>query len=256
MRAWRPAVPGVVEAFQARFVTHVYPPHTHDSWTLLTIDDGAVRYDLDRHEHGAVPARLTVLPPGVPHTGRAGSPAGFHKRVLYVDASVLDPDLAGAAVASPTVADAVLDDRVRRLHAAILVPGDELEAESRLALVAHRLTLHFSGTARGPTPPPSRLAADLRDLLDSHLRDGVTLRRAADVLDAHPDALVRAFGRAYGLPPHRYVVGRRVGTARRLLLDGVPPARAAVEAGFHDQAHLTRHFRRLVGTTPARFAAR
>ena len=225
---------------------------------MLTIDDGAVRYDLDRHEHGAVPARLTVLPPGVAHTGRAGSAAGFRKRVLYVDASVLDPRLAGAAVASPTIADAVLDDRVRRLHATLLVPGEELEAESRLALVAHRLTVHLSGTAAATAASPrsSRLAADLRDLLDSHLRDGVTLRRAAKVLDAHPDALVRAFGRAYGLPPHRYVVGRRVGTARRLLLDGVPPARAAVEAGFHDQAHLTRHFRRLVGKTPARFAAR
>jgi len=49
-------------------------------------------------------------------------------------------------------------------------------------------------------------------------------------------------------------VGRRVDRARALLLDGVPPARVAVECGFHDQPHLTRHFRRQVGTTPAAYA--
>ncbi|MER6877940.1 helix-turn-helix domain-containing protein, partial [Amycolatopsis sp. NPDC000673] len=60
--------------------------------------------------------------------------------------------------------------------------------------------------------------------------------------------------RRFGLPPHRYVTGRRVDHARRLLLDGTPPAAVATTAGFTDQAHLTRHFRHYLGTTPARFA--
>ena len=69
-----------------------------------------------------------------------------------------------------------------------------------------------------------------------------------------PAYLVRAFTREYGLPPHRYLAGRRVDLARRLLLDGQPPASVATEAGFHDQSHLTRHFTRMLGTTPRRFA--
>jgi AraC-like DNA-binding protein len=40
-----------------------------------------------------------------------------------------------------------------------------------------------------------------------------------------------------------------------LLLEGEPIADVAVAVGFHDQAHLTRHFRRHVGTTPGRFVA-
>ncbi|MEM9035365.1 MAG: helix-turn-helix domain-containing protein, partial [Actinomycetota bacterium] len=35
-----------------------------------------------------------------------------------------------------------------------------------------------------------------------------------------------------------------------------PVADVAVSAGFYDQAHLTRHFKRHVATTPARYAAR
>ena len=62
------------------------------------------------------------------------------------------------------------------------------------------------------------------------------------------------FTNAYGMPPHRYVTGRRIDLARRLLLDGVRPAEVSAAVGFHDQAHLTRHFRRTLGVTPAAFA--
>lgn len=70
----------------------------------------------------------------------------------------------------------------------------------------------------------------------------------------HPTHLIRSFRKAYGLPPHAYLTGRRVARARRLLLAGMRPAAAAVAAGFYDQAHLTRHFGRYVGISPARFA--
>ena len=56
------------------------------------------------------------------------------------------------------------------------------------------------------------------------------------------------------IAPHRYVVGRRVEAARKLLLAGVPIAQTAAEVGFHDQAHFTKQFRRHVGATPGRFA--
>lgn len=65
--------------------------------------------------------------------------------------------------------------------------------------------------------------------------------------------LVRAFTRELGLPPHRYLVGRRLDMARRRLLAGEPAADVATSTGFHDQAHLTRHFRRLLRTTPGRY---
>jgi AraC-like DNA-binding protein len=50
------------------------------------------------------------------------------------------------------------------------------------------------------------------------------------------------------------VIGRRVERARQLLLAGHPAADVAVEVGFYDQAHLTRHFRKHTATTPGRFA--
>lgn len=95
---------------------------------------------------------------------------------------------------------------------------------------------------------------DLRELLDERLREGVTLAEAARLVHAHPTHLVRAFSAAYAIAPHQYVTSRRVDRARRLLLDGMPPGEAAAAVGFHDQSHLTRHFKRIAGTTPGRYA--
>jgi AraC-like DNA-binding protein len=248
-------VPGIAEVFHARFTDHAYPSHTHDAWTLLLVDDGAVRYDLDRRAHHALPGLVTLLPPHVPHDGRAATADGFRKRVVYLDTAVFGSDFVGAAVDRPTLADPALRQRVHRLHSAMLRPGEELQAESRLALIRDRLGQHLRRQVPVAAPVRDRgLAARLRDLLDARVAAGVTLDEAARVLGAHPSHLVRAFGREFGMPPHRYLTGRRVDLARRLLLDGRPPAEVATVAGFYDQAHLTRHFRRVLGTSPARFA--
>src|ERR1700755_931588 len=65
--AWRPRIPGVVEVFHAHFTEYAYPMHVHDAWTLLIVDDGAVRYDLDRHARGTPGGTVSLLPPHVPH---------------------------------------------------------------------------------------------------------------------------------------------------------------------------------------------
>ncbi|MFD3942922.1 AraC family transcriptional regulator [Streptomyces sp. NPDC058579] len=261
MTAWRPRIPGVVEVFHAHFTEHAYPMHVHDAWTLLIVDDGAVRYDLDRREHGTPHDTVSLLPPQVPHNGSPATDRGFRKRVLYLDLTQLDESFIGPAVDGPDLADPLLRARVARLHAALAHPGDELEAESRLALIAERLRSHLRprlAPALTPTPVATNgvrgVAHTLRELLDARLEEGVSLEEAARLLHAHPTHLVRAFTTAFGIAPHQYVTSRRVTRARGLLLAGRPVAEVATETGFYDQSHLTRHFKRHVGTTPGRFA--
>ena len=243
--------------------SHVYPMHTHEAWTLLIVDDGMIRYDLHRHEHGALHQAVTLLPPRVPHNGRAATSSGFRKRVVYLDLSYLPASFVGRAVDRPVLFDPLLRQRIDQLHQALEEPGGELEAESRLAFVAERLQRHLGGHpgAQGTVAPPAwapqarpDLAHQLRELIDAGFRDKVTLKQASEAIHAHPAHLVRMFSREFGISPHQYLTGRRVDLARRLLLDGVPPSAAAATVGFFDQSHLNRSFRRLLGTSPGRFA--
>ncbi len=239
-------MPGIAEVLHAHFTEHEYPAHVHNQWTVLLVDSGGVDYTLDRDRQQAVTGRVTVLPPHVSHDGRAASPGGFDKRVLYVDERWLPERLTGAAVRAPSPADRDLARAVSALHGCL---DDPLEAESRLALVTERIALHLSSADQVPDSDPG-LARLVRDRLDD---EAVTLDALATELAVHPSHLVRVFRREYGLPPHRYLVGRRLDLARRLLLDGLPIADVAAAAGFHDQSHLTRHFRALLGTTPGAF---
>jgi AraC family transcriptional regulator len=83
----------------------------------------------------------------------------------------------------------------------------------------------------------------------------LTLRDLAAVAHLSPYHFARLFKISTGLPPRRYVIARRVDRAQQLLRGGddLTLAQVAARAGFWDQGHLTRHFRRLVGVTPKRF---
>lgn len=246
-----------MEVFHAHFTEHAYPMHVHDVWTLLIVDDGTVRYDLNRHEHGTPHDTVSLLPPQVPHNGSSATSQGFRKRVLYLDLSQLDESFIGPAVDGPDMVDDLLRRRVGQLHSALSRRGDELEAESRLALIGERLRSHLRPRIVRRAPESNRgVAHSLRELLDERSLHGVSLDEAAALVHAHPTHLVRAFTAAFGIAPHQYVMARRVDRARQLLLDGRPPAEVASAVGFYDQSHLTRHFKRVVGITPGRYARR
>ena len=70
-----------------------------------------------------------------------------------------------------------------------------------------------------------------------------------------PNYFAWQFKRATGLPPHQYVIARRVERARQLLQgrSDVSLADVAADAGFSDQSQFCHHFKRLVGVTPGQF---
>jgi AraC-like DNA-binding protein len=254
VRAWSPAVPGVREVLHARFTDHAYPLHTHDAWTLFIVDDGAVRYDLGRHERLAAPSMVSVLPPHVAHDGRAARPGGYRKRVIYLEPETLGEGLIGASVDAPAIADQGLLREVAAIHDALACVDDLLDAETRLAFVLERIRASFDASATHEPAAAPDSAEALRAYLDASLFDSITLAAASAAIGSSPTQAARAFSATFGISPHAYVVGRRLDAARARILDGQPLADVAAAVGFYDQAHLTRRFKRLLGVTPGRFA--
>jgi len=254
VRAWRPHVGGVAEVLHAQWRDHAYPAHTHDTWTLLLVDDGLIGYELGSHVHVAAPgAGVTLLPPHVAHDGRPATSRGFRKRVVYLEGDVLAESLIGAAVDGPLITDEALRHETSRLNRALLL-GDDLEGESRLALVIERLTWHLTGRpALTVASPPAAVARCAREILDDDPARVIGIAVVAATVGVTTAHLVRSFTRSYGIAPHRYLLGRRLDVARRRLLADEAPADVALATGFYDQAHLNRHFRRLLATTPGRY---
>jgi AraC family transcriptional regulator len=93
------------------------------------------------------------------------------------------------------------------------------------------------------------------EYIEEHLDADPSLEQLAAVARLSPYHFARQFKAATGLPPHQYVILRRVERAKQLLQgDGdLPLAEVAAGAGFSDQSQFSRHFKRLAGVAPGQF---
>lgn len=94
----------------------------------------------------------------------------------------------------------------------------------------------------------------MREKIEVHWRDPLSLADLAEAGGADRFHALRAFVAEYGVPPYRYLTHVRIAHARRLLDRGIAPAHAALEVGFYDQSQLHRHFKRHLGVTPGAYA--
>lgn len=106
--------------------------------------------------------------------------------------------------------------------------------------------------AHGGLPPA--LLRRVLEYIEAHLGADIALVDLAGLAGLSAHHFGQAFKASTGIAPHRYLIERRIHRARQLLLvDAQPIVEIAAEVGFANQSHLTFNFRKLVGTTPARY---
>ena len=99
----------------------------------------------------------------------------------------------------------------------------------------------------------ARLQRVLRHI-ETHLAESMPARSMASLAGVGESHFRRIFTDATGMPPHRYVLARRLAQARRLLTTSdLPIAVIADQCGFFSQSHLTKCFRSSHATTPAAY---
>jgi AraC family transcriptional regulator len=137
--------------------------------------------------------------------------------------------------------------------------GGPLAAESLANVLAVHLLRHVlaprqPARRRDGTLPRARLRAVV-EFIEAHFDAGPSLEHLAAVARLSPYHFARQFKAATGLPPHQFVLARRVERAKQLLhgAGDLSLAEIAARTGFSDQSQFTRHFRRLVGVTPGQF---
>jgi AraC-like DNA-binding protein len=141
----------------------------------------------------------------------------------------------------------------RALHEQIMLGSREFEREERLLLLISRL-LRLCGQPVGDPASAGREAVERAcAFMEGHYGERITLERLREEAGLSKSALLRAFAREKGVTPYRYLENLRVGAAKRLLEQGVPPAEAALRTGFSDQSHFTNYFSRFIGLAPGAY---
>ena len=254
---YRSALAGV-EAF-ALASNCLFPRHAHDQYGIGFLHAGAQRSWSGIGPVEAVAGDIITVNPCEMHDG---APVQGHMRawrMLYFDpdivAQALHDDMSTVEIARPALRDTMLTQCFARLFAGITAPVPDPFAveESILRTLAHLMARYGSRPLPIRGEPPC-VARALRHMDEAPERS-VTLAELAALSGVSRFQLLRGFARHVGTTPHAYLLQQRVRLARRLLAAGRRPAEAAAEAGFADQSHLNRAFRRQLGLTPARYRA-
>jgi transcriptional regulator GlxA family with amidase domain len=94
----------------------------------------------------------------------------------------------------------------------------------------------------------------VREYVEAHLGDSIDLATLAAVAGLSSHHFAREFKQSTGLTPHHYLIQKRVERAQEMLAHtALSLSDIAYAVGFSDQSHLARHFRQLLGVTPAPF---
>src|ERR1700723_4781664 len=121
---------------------------------------------------------------------------------------------------------------------------------------------HLARTYQDRNNPPEVVTGGLAvwqqdraiDLLSEHLEGDIALADLATECKLSPGRFTRAFKNSFGVPVRRYLLHRRVQTAKSLLLySDKPLLKVALDAGFTDQPAFNRSFREIVGTSPGQW---
>ena len=256
------AVSGVT-ALHARFVAHRYPRHAHEYSVVGLVERGLQSYSYRGSRHVTPAGRIFVVNPDEPHTGEPASPAGYIYRTLYLERAFLSGalrELRGPASRSAHIRDAVLDDptlarSLSAFHRALEREAPTVEQESLLLQALVVLFTRYADVACS-TPPngkePGPVAAAC-DYMQAHSDRDISLSDLAQIARLSPWYFARAFEKAMALSPHAYLEGVRIRKACALLDRGETVVGAALSAGYADQSHMTKRFRRFLGITPGQY---
>ena len=143
-----------------------------------------------------------------------------------------------------------------------LLPALERPQDTSRLFVDHMafaLNTHLAQTYGGMRIGPPQVRGGLspwqvrrtEEFLDAALGADVSLRQLASECQLSLSHFTRAFKRTMGVPPHQWLLNRRIDKAQAMLLrSNMPLAEIALASGFSGQSHFTRVFTARVGTTP------
>jgi AraC-like DNA-binding protein len=255
---------GNLEFLHATFVRHSFPKHTHDTFAIGVIEKGVQATDYKGSTHIATASDICLVNPGEVHTGYAPHESGWTYRVFYPDAALLtrvagelSPHTSGLPhFPRPVIRDWRLAVGIHAFLRTLEDSDVSLERESLLlSVLARMIERHGDGAAAAPAlrQAGGRAVRTALDYLDECFADNVTLSELAALADMSEFHFLRLFRATVGLPPHAYLIQKRVDHARRLLSEGSPIVSAGIDCGFADQSHFTRWFKKIVGITPGQY---
>ena len=261
---WRDAALPFIEARAVEDGRQVcYAPHCHETFSIGAITKGCSTYvngdAVQRVDRGSV----VIINPQVVHACNPIDGQPWSYLMFYVDAGwlgALQHELGASAdeVFRPYPAtlsrEPELFAALTRLYTTLLDPDHEtLHKQSATVEFFGQLQLALAPARMPEAAAPLKQLQDAADFIAEHCTHALRLEEICRAAGLSPSYLIRAFKRHYGMTPHAYLLNRRIQLSQHWLRQGQDLAEVALAAGFADQAHFQRTFKRQLAATPGQY---
>lgn len=252
-----------IEVVKADFKRQIFSRHVHEGYTIGVIEQGAQRFYRSGGTHIAGQNSIILVNADDVHTGESATPDGWKYNAIYPTPEhfkLLSEDLFDSNCLVPYFQDSVIEDD--RIAEQLRLVFEHIESGSSTLLIETLLygtLLTLAGKHGRSISLPNDIGVSrqnlllVKEFLDEHPDQDISLEDLAQLSGTSKYHFVRQFGKSFGLSPHAYQIQARIKKAKQLLKVGASISQTAIDCGFHDQSHLTRHFKRCLGTTPKKF---
>jgi AraC family transcriptional regulator len=262
---WGPFVLHVADVplhLSATFGDHVLGLHISGRHRLRQEIEGQVI------ERISEPGATSLIPANQKVTTEASGP--LCAAVLFVPHAFLSRVIAEHWEADPRNVEivrqtAVRDSVVKSVVTNLVLeeqrgsPSGHLYAESACEFLAHHIVHMYSSLAAHPPRRSGGLPAHalnrILDYVEENLAQRIALQQLSALAGVSARHFERAFRQAVGVPPHEYVLQRRIDSAQHLLLSRskFTVGEIAARVGFSSSSHLAHAFRRNTGYSPTAY---
>ena len=242
-------------------------PHVHEAeLELFYVYAGEGEYMVDNRRYPIRAGDIVVCNAGVLHGEEPSLVRQIHSysvAITNVQFEGLPPNCLIDSNTRPVVSCGQLAEHVGQLMQLLYMLSADMAhlnelcsslACSVLLLAQALLRSRDRNAAIDEQEQPSVLAHRVRQYLDEHHNEQLTLREAAERLHISEYYLVHVFKQEFGIPPMQYVMKRRIGEAQELLMNtDLPIAEVADRLGYSSVCHFNAMFKKNVGLPPGKF---
>lgn len=228
--------------------------HFHDTYCIGITLDGYFGLNINKKTFHSYAKSVKVINPGDIHSGESKEWCFYS---FYLPTNILQEhyEQLHGIKELPFFAKAIIEDEILYHYfldffQSAYTQKSFLEVESKLTLALSHLIKFYAQNTPFKEETQNHNIQKAVDYLQSQPINQVNLSELANVAGLSKYHFLRLFKEQTGLTPHAYILQEKVYAAKEFIKQGGSLSQAALHAGFSDQSHLNKNFKKLFGYTP------
>lgn len=246
-----------IEAYRFEGIVQPFPNHFHEYYVIGFVEKGERRLSCKNQEYVIQKGNIVLFNPGDNHACVQSDEGTLDYRGFNISKDVmldLSEEVTGKRELPGFSKNVIYDEEVacylHPLHELVMKGLCEFGKEENLLSASVALIRQYGQPFENCIPECRDEIERACAFMEQHYAERIYLDQICRHAGLGKSALLRAFTKSKGVTPYSYLENIRIGEAKKLLEQGVPPIEAALQTGFSDQSHFTNYFNRFIGLAP------